>query len=219
MKKKKIIKKKTDKKALGKRIKNIRKSRTENQTEFGRIFGANASNVSVWERGINLPNRERIKKIAEIGNITVEELLYGNRKSSNKKKTASMNKDSNSNENSMFDWENMSKKEIEQVTKNSFKRLYELGNIDRKLELWEAYCNNYMEQQKGTHKWNTWEDFRKDNPKGKGIEYEEYKEQIWRDTKAILDSAWENIFLPMDLDDKNYINEKIIEELLKENKI
>ena len=210
---------KVNNKGVGKRIKNIRKSRGENQTEFGNLFSTSKSNVSNWEKGRNLPNPERLKQIADIGNITVHQLLYGNRKSSNKKKTASIKKDSNSNKNSMFDWENMSRKEVEQVTKNSFKRLYELGNIDRKLELWEAYCKKYMEQQKGKHKWNTWEDFKKDNPKGKLEEYQEYKDQIWRNTKEILDSAWENIFLPMDLDDKNYVNKKIIEELLKENRI
>lgn len=33
--------------------------------------------ISRWENGISLPNRERMKAISMLGNMTVEELLYG----------------------------------------------------------------------------------------------------------------------------------------------
>lgn len=67
-----------EKEPIGNRIKNIRKKLGMNQTDFGNLIDdAHKSVVSKWEKGQNLPNNERLKKIAEIGNITVNELLYG----------------------------------------------------------------------------------------------------------------------------------------------
>lgn len=78
-------KKKIDKKAVGKRIFNIRNSLNLTLEGFGKIFSsdvnnklnAGKSNVSTWERGDSLPNKARLKVIAKIGNITLNELLYG----------------------------------------------------------------------------------------------------------------------------------------------
>ena len=69
----------TNKIEIGKRIKNIRINLNETTADFGKHFNPPSSNslVSRWERGVNLPNNKRINKIAELGNITVEELLYG----------------------------------------------------------------------------------------------------------------------------------------------
>lgn len=65
------------KKEVGNRIRAIRKSRGESQTEFAQKINATLPAVSNWETGRNIPNNERIKAIADIGDITVEELLYG----------------------------------------------------------------------------------------------------------------------------------------------
>ena len=66
---------------VGRRINSIRKDMGINQEDFGkRIYDAHKSLVSKWEKGQSLPNNERLKKIAEIGGITVNELLYGNMK-------------------------------------------------------------------------------------------------------------------------------------------
>lgn len=68
-----------DIKEVGKRIKTLRQAKGLSQKEFGeQLNNANKSLVSRWEHGKNLPNNERLKAIAAIGNITVEELLYGN---------------------------------------------------------------------------------------------------------------------------------------------
>lgn len=67
-----------DKKGVGLRIKSIRQNKGMNLEEFGKLFGASKSNVSKWENGSSLPNAERLKAIAKIGDITVDELLYGN---------------------------------------------------------------------------------------------------------------------------------------------
>ena len=47
--------------------------------EFGNMkeIQAERSNVSKWERGASLPNRIRLEKIARIGNITFNQLVYG----------------------------------------------------------------------------------------------------------------------------------------------
>lgn len=66
------------KKAIGERIKLIRKKRGETLEQFGNaIGGVLKSNVSKWERGQSLPNNERIKKISELGDVTIDYLLEG----------------------------------------------------------------------------------------------------------------------------------------------
>lgn len=62
---------------VGRRIKQIRKNKGLNQTDFAKRIGATLPAVSNWETGKNLPNNERLKAIADIGNLTVDELLHG----------------------------------------------------------------------------------------------------------------------------------------------
>lgn len=78
--------KNVDKKAVGARIKQIRINKGYTLEEFGKIFSsdvnnklnAGKSNVQKWEIGSSLPTRERLEIIAKKGNMTVNELLYGN---------------------------------------------------------------------------------------------------------------------------------------------
>jgi len=60
---------------IGNRIKAIRQSRGENQTEFAKKIKATLPAVSNWETGRNIPNNKRLKAIADIGNMSVDELL------------------------------------------------------------------------------------------------------------------------------------------------
>ncbi|PFZ72327.1 transcriptional regulator [Bacillus toyonensis] len=70
---------KNNKEALGQRIKLIRIKNGMTLEEFGKqILNANKSIVSKWERGNTIPNNERLAKIAEIGNVTIEYLLSEN---------------------------------------------------------------------------------------------------------------------------------------------
>lgn len=69
---------------VGIRIKNIRLSKGLNLREFGEEIAKitkenniSDSIVSRWEKGISIPNPNRIKAIAEYGNTSVKELLYG----------------------------------------------------------------------------------------------------------------------------------------------
>ena|SRR5699024_2261812 len=66
------------KKLIGERISEIRGSHNMTLEEFGKVIGgATKSNVSKWEKGEVLPNRLRLKKIADFGNTTPEYLLTG----------------------------------------------------------------------------------------------------------------------------------------------
>lgn len=66
-----------DKKAIGQRIKSIRKGNGDTLEQFGKPLNADKSLVSRWEKGQTIPNSERLKKIANFANLTVNELLYG----------------------------------------------------------------------------------------------------------------------------------------------
>lgn len=67
-----------DKQNLSERIKEIRFKLGKSQEEFGLLFEPPApkSAVSRWEHG-GKPNKKRIKRIAEIGNVSVDYLLNG----------------------------------------------------------------------------------------------------------------------------------------------
>lgn len=72
--------KEVNKDELGKRIKKIRADLGQTAEVFGKHFepNANRSLVSAWENGRYVPSPERLKKIAELGGMSVDELLYGN---------------------------------------------------------------------------------------------------------------------------------------------
>lgn len=61
------------------RIRDIRKRLGFSMEEFASRIDdrAKSGTVSNWETGKNLPNNKRLTKIAELGNLTVDELLYG----------------------------------------------------------------------------------------------------------------------------------------------
>lgn len=63
---------------IGNRIKNIRLAKGMTLEEFGKLFNASKSSVYGWENGRNMPNKERLKMIAKIGEISVNELIGEN---------------------------------------------------------------------------------------------------------------------------------------------
>lgn len=62
---------------VGVRIKDIRMEKGMTTKEFGALFGASDSHVTSWEKGRTLPNKERLKNIADLAGITVQKLLEG----------------------------------------------------------------------------------------------------------------------------------------------
>lgn len=74
----KEMNKNIDKKAVGQRIREIRIRQGLTLVGFGEQFCASKSNVQKWESGACLPKKRRLQKIAQMANIGVTELLYGN---------------------------------------------------------------------------------------------------------------------------------------------
>lgn len=67
---------------VGKKIKSLRSKLGLTMDEFGYLVDydeenkkARSGTVSNWEQGLNKPNSKRLKRIAELGNTTVDELL------------------------------------------------------------------------------------------------------------------------------------------------
>jgi len=67
------------KKKIGSRIRVIRNELGLTMNEFGQKFDPPASDsiVSRWERGVSAPNNDRLKRIAELGNISIFYLTTG----------------------------------------------------------------------------------------------------------------------------------------------
>ncbi|EHG8747231.1 TPA: helix-turn-helix domain-containing protein [Enterococcus faecium] len=68
-----------DKIAMGKRIQEIRKNRSETLEKFGKQFTRPAGKnvVNRWEKGTNIPDIERLMNVALLGEVTVPYILYG----------------------------------------------------------------------------------------------------------------------------------------------
>lgn len=68
-----------DKDEMGERIHQIRVNREESLANFGKQFTQSVGKnvVSRWEKGINIPDIERLMNIANLGETTVPYLLYG----------------------------------------------------------------------------------------------------------------------------------------------
>lgn len=67
-------------KEIGNRIKEIRLSKGWTLEELGKKLSTSKVTVFNWEKGRNKPNKENLKKIADLGRITVNELMYGDLK-------------------------------------------------------------------------------------------------------------------------------------------
>lgn len=64
---------------LGRFISDLRKEKNLTQKDLGCKLGITDNSVSKWERGINAPDISQLTKIAKIFNISVNELLKGER--------------------------------------------------------------------------------------------------------------------------------------------
>lgn len=64
-------------KVVGIKIKNIRLSLGESMEKFGERFGTSKGTINNWEKGRNLPNKENLLLLSEIGKTTIEYIIYG----------------------------------------------------------------------------------------------------------------------------------------------
>lgn len=62
---------------VGVRISNIRRNLGLSMEELGKRLDTSKGAVNNWEKGVNFPNKERLKKIADLGNVSMGYLLYG----------------------------------------------------------------------------------------------------------------------------------------------
>lgn len=62
---------------VARRIESIRSNLGLSMERFGEMLNTSKASVNNWEKGKNLPNNERLKHIAELGNVEIDELLYG----------------------------------------------------------------------------------------------------------------------------------------------
>jgi transcriptional regulator with XRE-family HTH domain len=69
---------KPDKKEVGQRIKVIREKLGYSMDEFGKLISDSPrSSVNSWEKGVSIPKRDKLEKIAVLGNTTPDKILYG----------------------------------------------------------------------------------------------------------------------------------------------
>ncbi|MEV2911272.1 helix-turn-helix transcriptional regulator [Paenibacillus larvae] len=69
---------KPDKKEVGQRIKEIREKLGYSMHEFGKLISDSPrSSVNSWEKGVSIPKRDKLGKIAVLGNTTPDKILYG----------------------------------------------------------------------------------------------------------------------------------------------
>lgn len=74
--------KKSEDISIGRRIRDIRLGKNKfntkyDQASFAKLIGSTVSALSNWENGRNKPNAAMLDEIASLGEITVDELIYG----------------------------------------------------------------------------------------------------------------------------------------------
>lgn len=70
-------KKNANKKEVAMRIRQIRTDLGHSLDSFAEVLGVERANVYIWEKGVCLPNKERIRKICELAKINPNQLLHG----------------------------------------------------------------------------------------------------------------------------------------------
>lgn len=90
-------------KKIGQFIKELRKSKDLTQEQLAEVLGVSSRSISRWENGINMPDFDIVIQLANFFQITIEELLDG------EKKEADMNNDKEDAMLKVSDYENEQK--------------------------------------------------------------------------------------------------------------
>lgn len=69
-----------DQKKTGRFLKELRKEKGLTQEQFSEILGVSNRSISRWENGINMPDFDLVIEIANYYEISIDELLDGERK-------------------------------------------------------------------------------------------------------------------------------------------
>ena len=75
-----------DQKKIGKFLKELRKEKGITQEEFAEMLNVSGRTVSRWETGTNMPDISLLVDIAEIFDVSIPEIINGERKSEIMKK-------------------------------------------------------------------------------------------------------------------------------------
>lgn len=205
-------------KKVGLKIRQIRQNLGMTQQEFGDLFDATRSNVSKWERGSSLPNKERIKKVASVGNTTVNNLLYGN---------PSIEEILIEKLNFYIDKKRDTfKQEIKLLTESGLEGLARLvgrgkGLADNavkdyedhrnRIQKLEEYGNNYIKENYGSYSYNN---FIKKFPNSNLDDFKEYTNNEWDKTEKKLDKYWETLVSTIDY--YSWINSRFTDQIINE---
>lgn len=102
-----------------------------------------------WEKGRNLPNKENLKAISEIGKITVDELLYGStHEMINKANTYYNDLVKNSSEKHIFEVANDLKETLILEAINNFENSVFISDKHLKTTIYWRFKKNYYENVK-----------------------------------------------------------------------
>ena len=66
---------------IGSFLKELRKERNLTQEQFAEQLGVSGRSVSRWETGINMPDISLLVEIAEFYDVSISEIIDGERKS------------------------------------------------------------------------------------------------------------------------------------------
>jgi len=61
---------------FGTNLETIRRSRKISQEELAELIGVNRQTIYKWEADICLPNLNKIEKLLEVLNVSIEKLLF-----------------------------------------------------------------------------------------------------------------------------------------------
>ena len=69
-----------DQKKIGMFLKELRKEKQLTQEQLAEVFGVTNRSVSRWENGVNMPDFDLVIEIANYYDVSIEEILDGERK-------------------------------------------------------------------------------------------------------------------------------------------
>lgn len=203
---------------IGHRIKLIRRKLGLTMEDFGALFEPKASKgvVSNWENNYNLPNNERLKRISELGKVSMAYLLKGEKADKTEKlkkellylqenkmdKTLQIAKiaDELSNPN----WDEDTKKRLEKIleehvlaVEKTKEAIEEIKSYIEKSETLEVEINRNKELNKSINGWGDLEDIPLDEMKQKleKTGYTVYENETPKiELEALFNSAQEITF-------------------------
>lgn len=207
---------------LGYRIRDIRLELGETMEEFGARFNTSKGTINNWEKGRNRPNKTNLKAIADVGGISVDELLYGDqntRVSVDDELAEKLQEYINTKKEVL-------KQEVKLLAPAALSGLFTLGmgfkkSREKAIEDYEfhqerikalqQFGNKYIEENYDNY---TYADYSKDFPDSNPKGYKEFKEKEWDVFEQILDSYWSTT----DVANENYswINERFTNQITQE---